>query len=305
MRLIKIILLWFVIIFLAGFILYYKGPIEGNVNLIPMYNSTDINSEQNTLQNSSYENSQAIINISRSRTNHNYNRNLALKQTVESDIGLNQEKIKEFPRWARLHNIELIGIDKTSKEVYENGLKVRHYMNYTNVSGFSNVVNGLHKIPEPLLKIMKGKTIYLSHQWGRGYAVLGSWPEQGILKGVNKGIILEQPINEEDLIHEFGHMVGLLGIQDIYKDEDSSLEEIEPLYNEVFKVRIEYDPNLQISPEGYIDVYSTTNDQENFAQHFTYYILYGEYFREIAKSDPLLKNKYDFLKEELFDGREY
>ena len=140
MRLIKIILLWFVIIFLAGFILYYKGPIEGNVNLIPMYNSTDINSEQNTLQNSSYENGQVIINVSRPRTNHNYNRNLALKQTAEADIGLNQEKIKEFSRWVRLHNIEVIGIDKTSKEVYENGLEVRHYMNYTNVSGFLNVL---------------------------------------------------------------------------------------------------------------------------------------------------------------------
>lgn len=74
---------------------------------------------------------------------------------------------------------------------------------------------------------------------------------------------------------------------------------------ELFAVPFEYDPYLPEPPSGYMDVYSTANDAENFAQHFVDYILQGDEFRTRAQNDSLLKQKYDFFREELFDGEEY
>ena len=58
-------------------------------------------------------------------------------------------------------------------------------------------------------------------------------------------------------------------------------------------------------PCGYITQYSTKNDNENFADHFAYYVIYGPEFRERTVNDPLLKAKYDFLKTYIFEGKEY
>ena len=75
--------------------------------------------------------------------------------------------------------------------------------------------------------------------------------------------------------------------------------------DEIFEVPFKYDPKLQVLPPGYMDVYSTANAAENFAQHFMYYILYGPEFRKKAQGDELLHKKYDFFKKDLFNHLEY
>ncbi len=56
---------------------------------------------------------------------------------------------------------------------------------------------------------------------------------------------------------------------------------------------------------GYITVYSTKSDLENFAENFAYYIVYPNVFREKIQTDTLLAEKYEFMRDKIFSGLEY
>lgn len=223
--------------------------------------------------------------------------------TIQNDSIL--EDIDRFKEWAKNHSIELVGVNKSVNEFYYNGSKEGDFLLIDDVPNAIETANGLYKIPEHLLKVMNGKTIYLSHKNGRGYTVLGSWPEQGIMVGMNRGIIIEQKLNEQQTVHEFGHVLDYHGIRGMYEDKEDYWKELEEKRNETFTVPFSYDPDLASPPAGYMDVYSTANDAENFAQHFAFYILNGKEFREKSQNDTLLKKKYDFFKNELFNEIEY
>ncbi len=55
----------------------------------------------------------------------------------------------------------------------------------------------------------------------------------------------------------------------------------------------------------FISEYAKTNQDEDFAESFSAYVLAGDVFRERAKSNSYLKQKYDFLKNNVFDKREF
>ncbi len=68
---------------------------------------------------------------------------------------------------------------------------------------------------------------------------------------------------------------------------------------------LEYQPNATGPPPGYITRYSTYSDLENFADHFAYYVIYPDVFRDRMKNDPLLVDEYEFLRDFVFNGKEY
>jgi hypothetical protein len=61
----------------------------------------------------------------------------------------------------------------------------------------------------------------------------------------------------------------------------------------------------QIRPTGFITVYAATSNQEDFAESFSHYIYHPEQFRYWAAKDPVLQVKYDLLKKEFFQGKEF
>lgn len=228
-----------------------------------------------------------------------------LLEKAALDKKVEQQEILKFIGWGKQHGISLVGINKSVNYFYFNGSRPEDFLDVKNVPNILNVAEGLYKIPEEVLQVMEGKTFYLSHQNGRGYTVLGSWPEQHILAGMERGSILEQFLTPQQAVHEFAHILDYHGIRGMYDDPQNHFKELELLRKEIFAVAFAYDPHLSKAPFGYIDVYSTANDAENFAQHFAAYILDGEEFRTRARDDPLLKKKYDFFNNKLFHGREY
>ncbi|KKK49761.1 hypothetical protein LCGC14_3131800, partial [marine sediment metagenome] len=58
-------------------------------------------------------------------------------------------------------------------------------------------------------------------------------------------------------------------------------------------------------PLGHISRYSSQNDLENFADHFAYYVIYPDKFQDRIKNDPLLVDEYEFLRDMIFDGKEF
>jgi hypothetical protein len=211
-----------------------------------------------------------------------------------------QYNLTEFKSWAEEREIALVGVIKNSNEIYYQGLNITNEsIGLENINYWWEAEKGLRKIPDKILQIMKGSTIYFSNKTGRGYTM-----PTAFIKGTTAGFILEQIITERQAVHEFGHILDsvIKGTAD-YKDDE--LHKLDNERKRLFEVTEPYNPNATKVPAGFINIYSSANDQENFAEHFAYYILYPDIFREKMKGDPLLKEKYEFFKKWIFDGKEY
>ena len=202
------------------------------------------------------------------------------------------ENLLEFIDWADQRNIFVVGVDKTASEMYHEGLKKNDFVDLAYVSGVLDAAAGLKKLPDDLLRVMSGKTIYFSVKEGRGFTILGSFPESGIFKNVNRGYILEQPIFAEDALHEFGHILVSHGIRGYYFDKNNFFGNLEREADRIF------------GNGGYMDDYAETNEGEDFAQHVMHYVLHGKEFKDAAGNDSGLHEKYGFFLR-VFNGRKY
>ena len=205
-----------------------------------------------------------------------------------------------FQVWAQERGISLVGITKDANEVYYQGLYSNETVPLDEVPQWWEVKKGLKKIPDSVLEVMNDKTAYLSIKQGRGYAMATDW-----LEGTTAGFILEQQITEYQAVHELGHIVESNGVKGDGDKKAHIFPKAETESDRIFEVTEPYNPNLTAPPPGFIDVYSSANAGENFAQHFMSYVLKAEKFREQMKNDSLLKEKYDFFKKWIFEGKEY
>ena len=224
--------------------------------------------------------------------------------TVSAD-SFEVNEIEQFENWADENNITLVGVNKNSNDLYYDGYdKSTDNVNWKEISGVLIAADVLYTVPENVLQVMNGKTIYFSTEYGRSYTVLDSFPDHDILVGLNRGIILEQNINSHTVIHELGHIVDYHGIRGIYGDDQNIFEYASEDRASIFKVTVEYQ-SYSTAPNGYISAYSTANDAENFAENFAYYVQYPNEFRERLIVDPSLIEEYEFLRDEIFSGLEF
>lgn len=209
-----------------------------------------------------------------------------------------QESILKFNDWAENHNISLKGINKSSDYLLRHGFNQYNDMISINtIPDILIVAETFYKIPDPILKSMDGKTIYFSTEKGRGL-VLSSYYSKPIAN-MDDGIIIEQQITSYYILHELGHIFDFNDSQIQYQDE------INKVKNEIFSIDNLLHTNFDEIPKGYLSYYSLTNKEENYADHFAYYAFNGEKFREMAVTDSLLGKKYNFFRDNVFDGLEY
>ncbi len=227
----------------------------------------------------------------------------AFTGTAES---VKTDPFEQFENWAKENGIELVGVNKNSFDLYYDGyVPETDYVSWKRIPNVLVAAEVLYKIPQDVIQVMDGKTLYFSTEYGRSYAVLGSFPSYGILEGLEPGIILEQNINPHTVIHELGHIVDYHGIQGIYGDDQNIFNHLSEDRSSIFKVTQKYHPRSTTPPNGYISVYSTANDAENFAENFAYYVQYPNEFRERLVEDPLLIEEYEFLRDKIFSGLEF
>jgi len=151
------------------------------------------------------------------------------------------------------------------------------------------------------LEVMAGKTIYFSTEDGRSRSVY----VDGRSDPLNRGFIIEQNVRAHTVIHELGHIVDGHGIQGIQGDEQNVFSYLKEERDKIFQVTLEYDPNLRRAPPRHITHYSSYSDLEKFAEHFAYYVIYPDVFRDRMKNDPSLVDEYEFLRDFIFNGKEY
>jgi len=169
----------------------------------------------------------------------------------------------------------------------------------------SLVYRTLKSLPQEPVKRLKNLTLYFNDEGRRG---LGGG-----------GTIILRCQNLEDaelvgvLVHEMGHITdtGVLngtsesgyggfmdGSNPVYKNDPSMA---------FYGLSFENETTLKADATEYdfVSGYAMSDPFEDFAESYAYYILHGDEFRELLKSNTILQEKYDYLKTRVFDGKEY
>jgi len=208
--------------------------------------------------------------------------------------------LANFENWAKEHDISLVGTNKNAKQLNWSFDHDKDQVELKDVPGILIAAEALYKIPDNVLVVMIGKTIYFSTEDGRSFSVFAAWGPNPL----NRGFIIEQNVRAVTVIHELGHIVDVHGIQGDLADEQNVFSYAKEDRDEIFQVALENKPNDK-EKLGYITGYSSINDLENFADHYAYYVVYPDVFRDEMKNDPLLVKKYEFLRDFVFNGKEY
>jgi len=115
------------------------------------------------------------------------------------------------------------------------------------------------------------------------------------------------------LVHEMGHIEDTGVLQGhSYTGESEFQDGSNPIYND--------DPSLSFyrlsfldattlrpnaAPIDFVSGYAMSDPFEDFAETYNFYILHGEEFRKMVSTDEVLQKKYDFLKNRVFNGKEF
>jgi hypothetical protein len=136
------------------------------------------------------------------------------------------------------------------------------------------------------------------------------------LGGQNTIVLTMGNMSDEELIgvfmHEMGHVVdtGLLqgkgrsmsafqdGQKPVLEDDPSTV-----FYQYSWKSTTEKKENA--TPLDFVTGYAMTDPFEDFAESYLSYVLHGNTFRSILSTSAVLTQKYNFLKEQIFNGQEF
>jgi hypothetical protein len=170
------------------------------------------------------------------------------------------------------------------------------------------IADGLRALPLSIVKACRGKAIYLTIHPGRSYTV-GMPVSNTTYKafaGMQSGVFLDQAGSARtthNLVHELGHVIDYTVISGRYGSYVHSYQfpEFLELLDEKERTFGKGDDKVPGTDHGYISNYARVNAQESFAEHFAWYILQKDSFRELAEEQqsaghPELMNKYRFLE---------
>lgn len=193
----------------------------------------------------------------------------------------------DFVEWSFSQHIYLVGVNKSSEYLKEHGYDpYSDRVALVDIPNMDKLKHAITMLPKPVLKSLYGKTVYISTESGRGLAI----PDHESIENMNSGIIIEQDINKYRIMHEIGHIVD-----STYQEPQIDLFSID--YSDITQ--------YEERPEGFVTYYSLTNQHENFAEHFSYYVTQPGKFRDMAKNDILIREKYYYLRDFVFEGIEY
>lgn len=110
------------------------------------------------------------------------------------------------------------------------------------------------------------------------------------------------------LIHEFGHIYDFSfeskkGTPSSFHNGITQLTEDDPSV-EFYEMSWENNQEHRGDQRDFCSCYGTNNPQEDFAEAFAMYVLQGSTFEGWSKKNPVLKQKYTFLKN-IFQGKTF
>ncbi|MCC7197281.1 hypothetical protein IT413_03775 [Candidatus Peregrinibacteria bacterium] len=169
----------------------------------------------------------------------------------------------------------------------------------------SLVYKTLASLPPRHASQLKNLTLYFSDSGRRG------------LGGGSTIILRCQNVTDEELIsvlvHEMGHVVDTGSLQGSAENGASGfVDGTAPVYSddpsaEFYSLSFKNENTLRddMTDLDFVSGYSKSDVFEDFAESYAYYVLHGNEFRELAYNNGTLAVKYDFLKNKVFNGKEY
>ena len=169
----------------------------------------------------------------------------------------------------------------------------------------SLVYKTLESLPPQHASKLKNLTLYFSDSGRRG------------LGGGSTIILRCQNVTDEELIgvlvHEMGHVVDTGSLQGSAENGSSGFTDgTAPVYSDdpsaefyAYSYKNEKTVRDDMTEVDFVSGYSESDVFEDFAETYAYYVLHGVEFRELAYTNSTLAAKYDFLKNKVFNGKEY
>jgi hypothetical protein len=167
------------------------------------------------------------------------------------------------------------------------------------------VYRTLQVMPEKPVKQIKNLTLYFSSEGRRG------------LGGGSTIILRCQNVVDEELVsvlvHELGHiqdtgvMQGNFWVKESeFRDGQSSIYLDDPSLD-FYRISFKNEKALKkdATEEDFVTGYAMSDPFEDFAETYNYYLLHGASFREMIKHNQSLKSKYEFMRDKVFEGKEY
>jgi hypothetical protein len=169
----------------------------------------------------------------------------------------------------------------------------------------SLVYKTLQSLPSEDVKGLKNLTLYFNDEGRRG------------MGGGNTIILRCQNMGDEEqvgvLVHEMGHITDT-GVINGTSDSGYSrfMDGSNPVYGNdpsvnFYSLSFTDETTLRDDADelDFVSGYAMSDAFEDFAESYAYYVLHGEEFRELTKSNSVLQKKYDYLKTQVFNGKEY
>ena len=169
----------------------------------------------------------------------------------------------------------------------------------------SLVYRTLKSLPQDNVSGLKNLTFSFNRDGRRG------------LGGGGTIILRCQGMEEKELVAVFVHEMGHVTDTGVMNGSPASgnsafVDGNKPVYNDDPSVEfysIDFNSNSEIKSEAseldFVSGYAMTDPFEDFAESYAYYVLHGDEFRELIKSNVALRKKYDYLKTQVFNGKEY
>lgn len=199
---------------------------------------------------------------------------------------------------------DILAADKLTKRAIK--LKVVAVKNETAVINHCKalVEKTLTALPTNLTSNLKDLTLYLTERKSRGMS--------------NSHLIELRCADMSDaelvsvLIHEIGHTVDLgylRGSGNISSDftDGSLLIPTDDVSVEFYQLSWKNSEKQRFiaSRKDFVSGYAMSDPFEDFAESFNFYLLHGNDFRLLTQESETLQAKYDFLKENVFAGKEF
>lgn len=167
------------------------------------------------------------------------------------------------------------------------------------------VYQALKSLPQEHVSEIKHLTLRMSDSGNRG------------LGGGHSVIVRCGNVSDSELVavmvHEMGHIVdiGLLD-GDFFSGKSEFLDGNIPIYNDDLSLgfyRISWKNSSEmregVSSADFVTGYATTDPFEDFAESYIMYVLHGTEFRMMARWNDSLQAKYDYIKVNIFDNKEF
>jgi len=169
----------------------------------------------------------------------------------------------------------------------------------------SLVYRTLKSLPAKPVEKLKNLTLYFSDTGLRG------------LGGGDTIILRCQNVADEELVavltHVIGHIMDTGVMKGYWPAEESPFRDgANPVRNndsslDFYSISFKDSKGVKDKATKYdfVSGYAMTDPFEDFAESYAYYILHGTEFKELTKQNDSLKQKYYFLKTQVFEGIEY